>query len=389
MTLPPRERRRAALAALLSALALALGGCTGTFETLPPLLLVTSLVEGEIAQLALIEDTFLTEDEIEGRFVFLEESRRDLPAPAVAFDLVDRRGDRTSLAVLSRGPGPDFTAFLSLFQVTDIDPSDPSTFAETSRRDLSAILLDEVGVAAPCLTEVAMSADGRYAALFEDRSACVPGDTLRALYVIDLDTDGVVKTIDTEPVLPAGLYLDQETDLVYYLSDAVGEADLRSFELPDERIETVATVTGNEQIDLAPVQQSVLLALEPDAFEAVDLDDPGATRTPVDTTSGSLALIDDDLGIVPEVLILGSSRFTVHTTISDSEEQALTVTAVSGTLEPTQQFVYLLETGAIRLFDLLRYEGSFSGTVERFAIAELTSPGLITWVRATPLGEAP
>lgn len=373
---------------LLAGLLLILPGCTGTFETRPATLLIVSFVEANTPRLAIVEDTFLTANPTAERLRFLTASRRTLLAPAIAADVVDRAGARKELVVLSREQGNDFTANLEFFNLENIDPTNPTAF-ETSRsniQDLATI----IGAGTICLTDLQVTRDGRYAALLSDESACgITG--FPAIYIIDLSNKTLIKKLDTLDIIPAKLFLDQENNRLFFTEERVGSTALQSFLLPDGALEPDPPVlSGTDQRAIAPLGDS-LVVLQKSTFQVIDMTaSPPEVSSPVPTTSSSRTLIPDVTRLRQEVVILGSNSLTVHLSPTDSNQGSTTVAAVSAILEPSGVFVYLLENGSIRIFDLLTFDGNNFGTTLRlFPLSELTNPGIISWALATLTSTSP
>ena len=87
------------------------------------------------------------------------------------------------------------------------------------------------------------------------------------------------------------------------------------------------------------------------------------------------------------MLILGSDRLTVHRLLDDADEESTQVAVRSATYDPLERFVYLVSDRQIIRFDLLRYDGSFSGLLQTFTLPELVQPGPVTWFKGVvPVG---
>jgi len=88
---------------------------------------------------------------------------------------------------------------------------------------------------------------------------------------------------------------------------------------------------------------------------------------------------------------LGNNRLTLHTSLTDTDEEGTSVRTPSGTtLDPDGQFAYLLSEGQVTRFDLLLYDGdSFSGTLQTFTLDELANPGPIAYARGIDPEETP
>jgi hypothetical protein len=374
------------------ALLLMLAACTGTFELRPPILLAVTFDDGA-PQVALIRDNFATTSAGTPReLTFLDTSRRPLPAPAVAIDVVDRAGDRPTLTVLSRETAAPFRGHLSGFDLAGIDPADPTAFAEDAdySRDLTDLLRNQPELADDaeyCLVDLQISRSGRYLALLEDRTVCGAED-VTALYVVDLDDDSLVIAVDTEPLVAAGLYLDQGDDTLHFVVEGVGNAGLERITLGSGDRTVVADITGQEQVDVGrvaapPGAEGVrLVALSSDSFQAINDDlSPAEVGPELSTEVGARALIADPFELSAQLFILGASRFTVHNSLDADGGRSASVAAGGGTFQPEELFVYLASETRIYIFDALVDDGDGPPSLAPFSLPELITPGPVTWLR--------
>ena len=375
------HRRWSWLLSLMAAGSL-LSGCTGTVSDLPPLLLVVALVEANAPQIALVEDSFLTAGATQQRLRFLETSRRALPEPAVDFDVVDRAGVRNELVVLSRSDTAPYPSFLDFFGLVGIDPDDPADFAASRQQiDLAAL----IGGAELCPDEVGVDREGEVAVIFSDATHCSGADS-RAIYVIDLEDLSVISAIDTEPLLEAGIHLDQELNRVLFLVDKIGSTELKAIELPDEGTRRLSDeIEGTDAVDLGPAGGQ-LLVLSDDSFQSVDLStSPATLADPEQTSAGATTLARSPGNLVSEVVILTGSDLIVHPSLgSETERVSCDSSAEDAVIAPApRDFAYLLESGGVQIFDLLTFpsETDCDQLFRFFSVPELSSPGPVTWAQ--------
>ena len=226
------------LAAVLLAL-LTLTGCTGTFEPPLPTLLAVGVVQGEQPQVALVETVLTRTDEEGGGYTFLGASRQNLAAPAVDFDVTERRDARTQLVVLSRAE--DNEGFIDFFTFSGIDPDDPTGFAPVAskpRLTLSNLEQpeDEDETFTFCPEALQVTRDGRYVALYNGTS-CASSDDI-FIDIIDTREREILERIRgrTFGFVDVAPFLDQQSDTLYYLRQQVNDADLISLDLTNADI---------------------------------------------------------------------------------------------------------------------------------------------------------
>lgn len=426
----PASRRRAApwgLGPLLTLLALLLGGCTGTFETRPPVLLAVAFDDGSPA-LALLVDTFSALEPGQSReLTLLPWSRRALPAPGVALDVVDRAGARSALLVLARSDASG-RSFLRGFTFDDVDLTSETGFTPLSRYELlldgpedDPGLLDRLGPKGPddyCLTEVEASADGEFIAVFDDRERCGGDSGIKDVYVIDVDAGTVVSpTVDFgERASGAGLALAQglerDTGFLFFL-DAFATL-FRWDPVEEERLELGPVDSGvdPEFRDLATVGSDTLVVLSREFYKLVDLSVADIAVLEVPTAIDARRVVDDPFDIVPALVLLGGgntddafTRFSIHATLDNSDPDlevgfAVISGVTAATLEPVDRFVYLVRDGEVLVFDLLTYlsavqQGELPAVSAFFTrcadasnhcpVPELENPTAVTWTRAVAL----
>jgi len=387
---------------LLSLLVLA--GCTGTVEPPLPTLLAVGVVQGERAQVALVETVLTRTDEEGGGYTFLESSRQDLAAPAVDFDVTEREDARTQLVVLSRAE--DNEGFIDFFTFSGINPGDPSGFTPVANRPrltLSELTQpeDEDEPLTFCPEALQVTRNGRYVALYNGTFCDDANDAF--IDIIDVREREILERIGgrTFGFVDVHPFLDQRSDRLYYLRQQVNSADLISLNLSnaavDADLDGGLTVRQEVEIDFPDLDQQdltlydeTLLVLYDDAFIPFPLaaDELGDA---VETNDNSQSFIDNPEAVDPYILILGNNRLTVHASLTDTDEEDIGVPTPSGTtLDPDGEFAYLLSEGQVTRFDLLSYKGdTFSGTLQTFELDELTDTGPVAYARGIDPEEAP
>ncbi len=379
-TKPSGLKRRVCLVlALLSTLS----ACTGTSEERLPTLLAVALNPAAGPQVALVRTALTASEEVQGGFAVLEDSRQTLLAPAVDFAVTERRGSRRELVVLSGAGGTvSGEAYLDFFNLQGVDAASPDAFAPSRPRRALSSFVD--APASFCPEAVQTSRTGRYVVVF-NAPRC--GGTA-ALDLFDTQTNRALPRLagGTFGLVAAPPYLDQQTDTLYYLQQKVSNTDLVAVRLSDFGdtdvdfpAATLTTLPDRDQRSLTQVG-STLLVLYPSSFLSVPLATP-AQNVLVDTLPDSRRFIDDLSPFEASVLILGNNRLTVHRLLDDADEQSTQVTVESATYDPLERFAYLVSEQQIVRFDLLRYDGSFSGVLRTFELPELVKPGPVTWFK--------
>ena len=364
--------------ALCLGLTLLLGACSGSPGTPLPTLLAVSLVESGAAQVALVETTLT----VGGAYTLLEESRRDLAAPAVDFDVTDRNGGRDTLLVLSWGN--DNEGYLDSFSLQGIDPGNPVAFAPVvGKPRLALSSLANAPADGFCPEAVQISRDGRYAAVLNG-TRC--GNLLEsAIDIIDLKEKRVLTRLDSFfGLVDAPPYLDQQNNLLYYLEQGVSDATLIRLSLPDLTEETLVTLPDQDQVDLGQAATNLLI-LRPSEVTALPLS-ASAETTELPTRPGARRFIDSYASSNTAVLVLGNNHLTVYRSLEDGKAYRATVEAQYGTLDDNDGFAYFATAGRIIRFDLLNYQRDSSLPLLReFAVPELSEPGPITNPIGVPL----
>ena len=394
----PRLIRRIAAALALGILA----ACTGTFEIRPPTLLVVAFEDPQPA-VGLVRDTFNALEPGQSRaLTFVTGSRRALPARAIDVDVVDRAGTRTAAVFLLRADGTD-VAYLRGFDLADIDPDDPTAFAPA---DAFSVLLANDGPdgdegiledppAPVCPTAVEVTTDGRFAAVFEQRSAC-GGSEFRAIYILDLDpliTGGeplLVRSIDAPAPAAPGMYLDQERVLdpdlreALYFVDPLGLVKRYVFETDEVETLDAAGVPGDTDalVDIGRVLDLLVLVAD-DGYLLIDPTEAAPVAEPVESAEDLTRLVRDPYGVTDEAVLLAGDRLVVHPEVSEAEfrEETSAPARTGAVTDPVDRFVYLLGDARIGIYDLLAAEEERL-VVTPFAVPEIPSADVMTWTRA-------
>lgn len=424
-------------------LALPLSACTGSFEDPDPVLLVTGFqrVSGTTAtnHVGLISDNLnLDSDTLAARFDFLTDSVRNLPAPAVSYDITNRENARNTLIVLSRGLNeddnpatPPYSSFLSFFSINQIKVDNPVDFkrppgrtTDTNINDIDAVPEDFPNRTAPfyCPSEVQVTRGGNYAAVLNVPRLC----GVNAAQFIDvLALDGTPRLLGRinnvasgeNPGAAGGIYVSQGSaeDILYYAVRSPSSLTLNALTLPrpgqqfgpDDRLPTaqvVASVRNRAEdgafVDLGVSGQSgsdqlAVLSTRGLAYVSSYSSDGEATE-PVGTLENDNArLIRDDLRQTDATLVLAlpeANRFSYFpasfTTDEDgdlvSDEVRGSVAAVDAVIESNNGYVYFVANGLVSLFDLQSYDTGDDLETQALTVSELTNPTFVTWAQALP-----
>lgn len=416
--------------ALLAALVLLTAACTGTSEEQASTLLLVGTVQGGTYQLALVEDR-QDDTAVADRMNIVEDSRRDLPAPAVSIDLTFRELGRDEAWVLTRQVlGGAVSAYLHRFEVSAVDVADPAAFEEDVGARLELVLPGGGGVlpedetinSVICPSGVQSSRDGSWLLVMDVPSECAPGSNeFPVVWLVNTvaGTASSLQFTSSDPVLGVGTYTDQVQgdERGYFLVRAITEAQVYATEFgagsPQPFGSKFLEAEPTDLLDLAGSNLTgsgaLLVGLTDDAVVAVDLAAPtGADDLePVATTlSGARRLVVDPLGRSEKVLVLSGNRAELLHGLGDEGPDSDTVTAPFGaaggfagaTIDPFRSYAYILIDGAIVVLDL--FTGGDSGEPLRsnsFDLPGLTLPsdpsgrpiGTIAWIRAADPPPAP
>jgi len=378
-------RRLRTLAPLLLLLVGVVAGCTGTSENVPPLLLAIGRQDPaspSASQMVLVEDNFTTNQSTARTLTVVPNSARPLPYPAVASDVVDRVGKRSSMVVLTRdlsgGTAP--SSALVTFNLVGIDPTAPTAFQQQSSVALTGAAGDVLqGYAPLCLTGVTVSATGRYVTLLDDPRAC--NDTSRFPQLFQLDT----QTGTAQPVvLQSGVQVTQPTvpvddqitpgETLYFLVPGTNDAQVYADPVPHDasQASTVASLPGLNQLALETDGTNLMAVTNPYPYATgtyaqsyVQTVAPGLlapTGKEVASVYAATSLAIDPSGATSQVVVpgfngSGSGQIAVHPDAS-TKPTAVTVyyanyTGVAAAIDPVNRFAYVVDNERIVVLDLL------------------------------------
>ncbi len=379
-------RRLRALAPLLLLLLGVVAGCTGTTENVPPLLLAIGRQDPANAaayQMVLVEDNYTANQSTLRTLTIVAGSERPLPYPAIASDVVDRAGARTSMVVLTRdlAPGTDPPSALVSFGLTGIDPAAPTAFQELSTIPLTGAGGALQAYAPLCLTGLTVSATGRYVTLLSDPRAC--NDTSPSGYaqLFQLDT----QTGSAQPVVPAsGVQVTQPTvpfddqqstgETLSFLVSGTNNAQVYTDPVPhDASLAAIAgTLPGQDQLALEGSGGVLAAATNPSPYTPnsylqsyLQTVTPGLLTpagTQVDTVFGATALAIDPSGATSQVVVAGYSsggagEIAVHpdpgTKATAFTPYVYGLTGVAAAIDPVNRFAYVVDNERIVVLDLL------------------------------------
>lgn len=366
--------------------ALALAACTGTTENTVPTLLVIGSVAPGGSQLELVQDVYEPGTATPRDLVRIAGSTTPLTAPPVSLDVVDRNGVRNELVVLTQDPDTA-KAELHFFDLSGLDTTAGAPLVSSRASvDLSALLANE-GISPLCPVEVAVGSDGRRAALLDDGSC---RDGVADIFVLDLVTSElfVLTREFIVDVLPAGLFVDQSTDLLFFPAQSLNRVEVLSIPLTGA---TQTTTVGNADLsadaagdnDFDPVAGGLGVLVD-DRLALVQVGDDIDEASSVATLSGASMLLPDPGGSLDEIVVLSASQVAIHASAEDEDPEifSLSQSPVDATLEPVQRFGYVLEAGGVDILDLFPYADEPASRVLFRELPGMDDPRVITWTHA-------
>jgi hypothetical protein len=389
-----------------------LAACTGTQTTRAPTLLIVGYGEAGSGTVALIQDTYLTNQATSvSRFLFVPGSQRPLPqgSAPVAYDIAGRQTTRDTLAVLSRGDTDDETganAFVSLYDVSAVIPGQVAdTF--TLIRSFALDTTDPNNLYTFCPTDIQIDDSARYVAILNDQRVCNQS-AQDSLMIIDLQATGgprIVQFRETT-VIGTAFYLYQNrtgNDRLFYFTNEAAGPELRAYTLAPGNITAsdpgvvLRNFAAQAPLDVTQVGTR-LVTLFASQFVPIANAFSGETavETAVSTSSNSRRLIPLNSPDAQAVMILSPTQFTIHTLSQNtfSAAASASISAVDGSLEPLDGFVYLATTGInnFALFDFREYDpatDTVAGNLSQsslLAVPEVSNPVFLSWVGSI-LGE--
>jgi hypothetical protein len=406
----PRRLRRWWFGALAVAL-IASAACTGTFEEGTPLvLLVANGADGEASQVF----AFLAEPP--GRATPRQavplgsgDLAPDLTLPLRAWDWVDREAvaagpgrGRSRLVALASATATalgERSALLHRYDVgaADLDAprltpvdSAPFTLVREGRWDVDAFP-PALGVQLPvdgvCLTDLAVSQDGRHVALLDRRATCRSGETVVGLHVIDVVQAALVWSSTPNDVAPTRPLLDQRAstlDVWERTPDGYGwyRLDLATM----TRSGRLQDVSGSAFVDATPADDDRWVLIDAH-LRVVTGETPG---TPGESSASGTDRRFVDTGPGLPVVIIGSN-LVVHPSPTQAAASPFGRRYVDGTTDVPDQLTYLVRVGAIDALDLLLLDPGRSlpeviSEIYRDPVGDalLTQPRRVTWFRPRP-----
>jgi hypothetical protein len=420
-----RAARLSAIRATLYALlgAALLGACTGTTEPGNPVLLIVGQGDTEASEVILVEDTFAVRGATEDRFAFVEGSARPLPAPAVAYDVVDRTTTRRELVVLSRGTpqAGGAPAQLTFFALSGLNAANSGAFTQTRQLDFAELeILPNLPTPSFCPVDVQVTHNGLYAAVLNNPQVCGGNVINASVDILDLAGGRLLERV-AGGVLPAGLYLNQTPaeDLLLFAVSAPGRINVQAATLPrpgasfapGDSLEQRTLTTFQARLQQGPLQDLGVAGGAPTTgaarlvalFDEALINVPnylGATPqpdAPIATRTGNRRLIRDDTLRTQATLILGapqSNRFSfvpppqqgAAPTPADGfvRAEAAVIQESGGSGSGFVYFASSLSGAQLSVFDLRGYREGATPSAVPFAVPEIAQPSFITWVQAAP-----
>lgn len=402
---PARWHDRLRTLIAVVAVTLLVGACTGTSEERSSTLLIVGVQEGAEFQLALVEDQ-ADGTAAADRMRFVADSRRPLPAPAVAIDLTARDTDRSEAFVLTRSvAGTEVNAYLHRFSVANVRAEAPSAFDEIGE-PLSLVGPDGVLSSTAttnsivCPSTLQVSRDGRWLLLLDVPAECVASTAdFPVVWLLDMAGGAATVLEGSNDVLGAGIYTDQRQDgeRGYFLVGGTTNTQVFATDFESGRADPFQdrTVAVAQQDLVAMVGSGDrLMVLTRDSLVGTDLSLPSleAELGPVPALANARTLVVDQVGRLDSVLVVGASQAELHARVERDapDPERLTLAAAGATVEPLRAYTYVLRPGVIEPLDLYTI-GQEGGVSSRpFPLPELLLPtgpggrplGAISWIRA-------
>lgn len=411
-------------------LASTLAACTGSREATNPVLLVVGYNSGEEGRVALIKDRFGEVGTVDpdNQLEFLPGSVRNLPAPAVAYDVTNRDISRDRLVVLSReeAVAGRATGHLNLFSLRNIDPDNPTAFGPVPGGEYTIsntpgdveVVPDTLLNPEFCPASVQVTQTGNFAAVLNEPSLCGS----RSQPSIDIFELGkgrlrLLQRLTTSGSEGAGgfflaaggdIYLSQSPtqDLLYYAVSVPGGLRLEQATLPrpndfgpDDRVAVAAVANVRARAaregDLVDLSRAGgderLVVLFESAVASVEGFADGSAEddvVPVRTSPDNAFVIRDDSGETDATLLMSTptvQRFSYVPVGDDPEIRSARVNAVDAVVGPNSGFVYFIASGQVAIFDLGSYdEGERLRNPRAVAVPQLGDPSFVTWTQAAP-----
>ncbi len=382
--------------------------CSGTSESQPS----TLLIIGFDNKIGLLDTCLLTNDiasdcpsstkatEENPRPLLLE---RSLPedSESLGFDIADRDNRRNELVVLSaKGLGAERIAYLSFFTTTNINP-DPQSVQLSESRAFITLEIENFTIdndvspqpASLCPTDVQFEEEGNYLAFFSDQDIC-GASLVDAIDIIDLQTSPptLVKHIELGNSIPKGFYIDQIDDKLYYLQESGSQLALTSLLLNDDIVDNeeqeVINFDNDETvIDMLALGDELIILNEEDFIIIGNFRGEASANAAIETTFNiNKQIINDDFFRAKNLYLLSNSHFAPYPNLNSTEEpESSSISAVGGTYESINTFIYLLSNQQVYKFDALTFDFETRPRLTPFTINALNNAKFIAWIQATLL----
>lgn len=348
-------------------------GCTGTTENVPPLLLALGRYHPGTTnpEMVLLEDNYPNQP----RFTVVPNSERSLPYAAVASDVVDRAGSRSTLVVLTRdlSGGTSPASALVTFQFSGINPSAPSDFKKSATIQLPGVANSAFNGVPPCFDGVSVSQSGQYVYLMDNPDACDDTSTQPArLFQFNTATATITEIVQS-PMQPTTPLDDQANtgEKLYFLVSGTTYAQLYTVPVPydpatDSPTPLTATLPGTDQLALKDNGSALVTITNFQPYgppmygvtsnlESLTLP-PTGTPSDVPTADGARTLAVDPTGFTAGTVVAGYQQIFVHASPSDNSPATTSpgygLTGVAAALDPINRFGYVIANGQIVLLDL-------------------------------------
>ena len=391
-----------------SLLLLFFSACSGTSESQPS----TLLIIGFDNKIGLLDTCLLTNDiasDCPSSTLVTEENPRPLlleralpeESESLGFDIADRDNRRDELVVLSaKGLGNERIAYLSFFTIENIDPNPQNTQLSESKPFIT-LKLENIPIdndvspqpASFCPTDVQLEEEGNYVAFFSDQNVC-NASLVNAIDIIDLQTSPptLVKHIELGNSVPKGFYIDQIDDKLYYLQESGSRIALTSLLLDDDIIDNeeqeVINFDNDETvIDMLSLGEELIVLNEEDFIIIENFRGEAKVNATIETTFDiNKQIINDDFFRTRHLYLLSESDFAPYPTLNPTEEpESSRVSAIIGTYESINTFIYLLSNQQVQKFDALTFDFDVTPRLSSFTINTLNDAKFITWIQATVL----
>lgn len=373
-------------------LVILLAACTGTKEEGTATLLFVAYKDSTKARIALIEDRFFIDGASNRRLKFLK--RLNLPAPALAYDVTDRLGDRAELVILTAENNKYFISFYNI----KVNPKNISDF-KLIGRDIHINSLDNNLEFAP--DKIQISKDGKYIAIMNSFHSNSKDDAIDIIDVSDRTKAKLLKRLDSS-IVSTSLFMPQNNQArLYYLTKSVS-AILNYIDIPSlKNTKTKIKIPNSQSIenevkDMGQAAQDLIVLQAKQISPISNLESNPTLADKIDTGSSSLKLIPNNSFNLSNIIILNKGKLTVHRNIEDINQKDMSISLIDGSVEPFGGFVYFINKNnnrPITIFDLQRFNGDtnsdIANNISSFSVflndndrQALENSNFITWAKA-------